>query len=199
MGKGLDTREAILHHCVKRAVNVGLEGLSIGMLAKELGMSKSGLFAHFKSKEALQLAVIDHVAEVFVQRVIGPALRTPRGRARLRALADGWLAWLRGNPFGCGCFFQGASVEFQGRPGVIRQRIAEHQRDWLELIATVAGTAVKEGTLSPETNLSLFAYEFHSAGLIHQHASRLLDNPDADQLAHDVFARLIDAPQRQAS
>ncbi len=199
VGKGLDTRETILDHSVKRALDVGLEGLSIGGLAKELGMSKSGLFAHFKSKEALQLAAVDHVADVFVQNVIRPALQAPRGRVRLRALADGWLGWLRTNPFGGGCFFVRASVEFRGRPGSIRDRIVAHERDWLDVIVTVAQTAVKEGTLPQSTDLEHYAYEFHAGGLIHQHAAELLDDPRANEVAAAVFTRLIDGPQRAAS
>ena len=196
--KGQETREAILHHGVKRAIDLGLEGLSIGMLARELGMSKSGVFAHFKSKEGLQLAVIDHVAEVFLQAVIRPALKAPRGRARLQALADSWLRWLADNEFGGGCFFVAASVEFQGRPGVVRTRLANHQRDWLELVENVARTAIAEGTLPADTELGRFAYEFHAAGLIQQHASRLLDDPRAADIARLSFDRLINTPNAKA-
>jgi AcrR family transcriptional regulator len=198
--KGLETREAILQHSVRRAIDIGLEGLSIGLLAKELGMSKSGVFAHFKSKEGLQLALIDHVADVFLQQTIRPALRAPRGRARLQALADSWLAWLLDNEFGGGCFFVAASVEYQGRPGPIRQRLVAHQRDWLELIENVARTAVAEGSLAEDTDLERFAYEFHAAGLIQQHASRLLDDPRAAEIARAAFERLINpSTQLQAS
>ena len=196
--KGQETREAILHHGVERAIVLGLEGLSIGMLARELDMSKSGVFAHFRSKEGLQLAVIDYVAEVFLQRTIRPALKAPRGRARLEALADSWLAWLRDNEFGGGCFFVAASVEFQGRPGPVRARLVSHQRDWLELIENVARTAVAEGSLPADTDLERFAYEFHAAGLIHQHASRLLEDPRAGDIARETFSRLIHPTQIQA-
>jgi AcrR family transcriptional regulator len=167
------------------------------MLAKELSMSKSGVFAHFKSKEGLQLAVVDYVAEAFLQDTIRPALKTRRGRARVQALADNWLSWLKSNEFGGGCFFVGASVEFQARPGAVRTRLVEHQRDWLELIQNVARTAVAEGTLPDDTDLERFAYEFHAAGLIHQHASRLLADPRAADIARDAFARLIN-PQHRA-
>jgi AcrR family transcriptional regulator len=191
--KGTSTRDAILHHAVTRAINLGLEGLSIGMLARELGMSKSGVFAHFKSKQGLQLAVIDHVADAFLQQTIRPALRAPRGRARLWALADSWLEWLRTNQFGGGCFFVAASAEFQGRPGPVRERLVAHQRDWLELIANVARTAIAEGTLPEGTDVAHFAYEFHAAGLIHQHAARFMDDPRAAELARETFGRVIPA------
>lgn len=189
--KGEATREAILHHCVQRAIDIGLEGLSIGMIARELEMSKSGVFAHFKSKEALQVAVVDHVAEVFTQRVVRRALSAPRGRRRLAALAQSWTAWLRDNPFGHGCFFVAADVEFQARPGAVRERLVEHQRDWLELISTVAGTAVKEGSLAADLDLDRFAYEFHAVGLLHQHAARFMDDPRALELATAAFERLV--------
>jgi len=200
VSKGTETRDAILHHSVERAIDLGLEGLSIGMLARELGMSKSGVFAHFKSKQALQLAVIDHVADMFVQATIRPALREARGRRRIWALAEGWFAWMADNPFGEGCFFVAAEAEFQGRPGPVRDRLIAHNRDWLDLIGNVAKTAVAEGSLDPETDLEAFALQFHAAGLIQQHAARLLDDPRANEVARAMVARLLgDDPVAAAS
>ena len=135
---------------------------------------------------------LDGLGAPYVQ-LDGMAPENKELRKELWALADAWLEWLRTNQFGGGCFFVAASAEFQGRPGAVRERLVAHQRDWLDVIATVARTAIAEGTLPEDTDLALFAYEFHAAGLIHQHATRLLDDPRAEDLAHEAFERLIPA------
>src|SRR5687768_6462623 len=116
MRKGEATRQVILDHAATLASEVGLEGLTIGSLAEALNLSKSGLFAHFRSKEALQVQVLEHVAARFVERVVKPALRAPRGEARLRALFDNLLEWPKIEAFPGGCPIIAATSELDSRP-----------------------------------------------------------------------------------
>jgi AcrR family transcriptional regulator len=146
MGKGAETRDLILRRALDLASIDGLEQLTIGLLAKTVGMSKSGLFAHFKSKEQLQLSVLQAATERFVRDVVSPALRRPRGRPRVEALFELWLAWESAFPGGCP--YQAAIVEFDDRPGVVRDYLVETQRDWQDAITQ----AVRIGTTS--TNIS---------------------------------------------
>src|SRR5882757_1144062 len=111
MGKGEVTRQAILERAASVATQLGLEGLTIGRLAEDLGLSKSGLFAHFQSKEALQLAVVEFAAERFVEAAVKPSFTASRGEPRVRALFDNWLAWARKSGLAAGCFFVAAAAE----------------------------------------------------------------------------------------
>ena len=144
-GVGDATREAILRLAADQASVDGLEGLSIGQLATALGMSKSGLFAHFGSKELLQLATIEHARRRYVHAVLVPALQAPRGIERLNALCDSFLSYVERAVFPGGCFFAAAMAEYGGKePGPVRDLIAECQHQWtstLQRAATEARTA----------------------------------------------------------
>jgi AcrR family transcriptional regulator len=143
-GKGAQTRAAILAHAVDLASVDGLEGLTIGRLAAELEMSKSGLFAHFGSKQELQLAIVDTAAQRFRAAVIEPALTAPDGAGRLRAMADGYIAHLTSDPYSGGCFWAATSAEYDDRPGPVRDAIAAALDAWLaelERQARIAGAA----------------------------------------------------------
>ena len=142
MAKGEATRQAILAKAVSLAKLVGVSGLSIGRLAEITGLSKSGLFAHFGSKEALDVAVVDEASHQFVADVVVPALREPRGEPRVRAMFDRWSEW--GSREG-GCFFVGASAELDDRPGPARDRLVQAIRDWVDALATAARIAISEG------------------------------------------------------
>src|SRR5258707_9265761 len=122
--RGLKTRRAILRKAVNLASLEGLEGLTIGKLASELHISKSGLFAHFGSKEDLQCAVVDTARDIFVEKVVRPANEF-HGLKRLRALCENWLSYGEGKVFPGGCFFSAASLEFDDRPGRVRDQIVE--------------------------------------------------------------------------
>src|SRR6201987_40522 len=128
--RGLRTRRAILRKAVNIASVEGLEGLKIGRLASVLRISKSGLFAHFGSKEDLQCAVVDEAREIFVERVVRPAYQF-QGLQRLRALCENWLAYGEQGVFPGGCFFSAASLEFDGRPGRGREQIVGLMRRWV--------------------------------------------------------------------
>ncbi|MEJ7634067.1 TetR/AcrR family transcriptional regulator [Aeromicrobium sp.] len=190
MSKGQETREAILTEATTLAAKVGLTGMTIGQLAAHTGMSKSGLYAHFASKEALQIQILRHTRERFVDRVIRPALSAPRGIARLRTLFDGWLAWSEAFEDG-GCLFVAACSELDDRPGPVRDALVRDELDWLELIATVTAAAVSEGQLRADTDVHQVAYELHALTLAHQHASRMLQDPRAPERVHRAFDSII--------
>jgi AcrR family transcriptional regulator len=196
MRKGDATRAAILERGVRHATQTGLEGLSIGRLATELGLSKSGLFAHFRSKEALQIQVLDASAERFVQEVVRPALREPRGERRLRAIFERWLAWTQTNSGPGGCLFV-AAAELDDRPGAVRERLVALQKGWLEILATVYRTGVEERQFRRDVEPDQFAYDLYSVMLGFHHAARLLRDPNADARANAAFERLIASVRRE--
>jgi AcrR family transcriptional regulator len=128
--RGEQTRRQILRRAAEIASVEGLEGLSIGRLATELEISKSGVFAHFGSKEELQLSTVRAAAAIFARQVVDPVLTVPPGRARLELLLDGWLAYSENRTFPGGCFFYAVQAEFDARPGRVREAIAGYGREW---------------------------------------------------------------------
>ncbi|HCB07556.1 MAG TPA: TetR family transcriptional regulator [Nocardioides bacterium] len=145
--RGDETRRVVLRRAVDLASVEGLDGVTIGRLAQELSISKSGLFAHFGSKEELQLATIRAARAIFALAVVVPAREQPAGLARLRALLDGWLDYSRGRQFPGGCFFARATHEYAARPGPVRDALAEVDREWLELVAATVEEARVLGEL----------------------------------------------------
>ncbi len=160
--KGQRTRQSILERAVDVASLEGLEGLTIGRLADELGMSKSGLFAHFGSKEELQIAAIDAAAKRFIDAIYSPALQEPRGYPRLMAICRAWLSYLRRGVFAGGCFFAAASFEFDGRPGPVRDRVRRLMDDWIGALEKAIRMAIEEGHLDPELDAAQLAFELNS-------------------------------------
>jgi AcrR family transcriptional regulator len=197
--KGETTRQAILEHATARASKVGLEGLSIGGLAEDLELSKSGLFAHFQSKETLQLQVVDHAASRFVDAVVRPALNAPRGEPRVRAVFERWMEWPRQMPLPGGCFFVSAISEFDDRPGLVRDRLVQLQRDWLETIANTVRTAIAEGHFHADADPEQFAHDLYGVMLGYHHAARLLGDPRATERARRAFEALLRAARRPAA
>jgi AcrR family transcriptional regulator len=194
--KGQLTRQVILQRAVQLSSKVGLEGLTIGTLAEDLELSKSGLFAHFQSKEALQLRTLEFAAVSFVDLVIRPALAAPRGIPRVQALFESWLDWPRRDPLQGGCFFVAAASELDDRPGPLRDRLVGMQKDWLELIATTVRTAVLEGDLLESLEPEQFAHDLYGIMLGYHHASRLLSDPEAEHRARKAFDRLLTHARR---
>jgi AcrR family transcriptional regulator len=193
VGKGDERRQLILERAAQTASRLGLEGLTIGQLASDLGLSKSGLFAHFQSKEALQVQTLRHAAELFVDRVVRPALKAPRGERRLRALFERWLAWAEADVLKGGCLFVAAATELDDLDGPVRDELVRQQRDWLELIANVARTGITEGDFRPGLDGEQLAYELYGVMLAYHHARRLLRDPRAPQRARDAFDALVEA------
>ena len=193
MGKGAQTREAILERSLSLASHLGLEGLTIGRLAEELDLSKSGLFAHFRSKEELQLQTLQRAAEQFVEAVVRPALAVRRGERRVRALFERWLRWPEVVPQPGGCIFVAAAAELDDRPGPARDLLVRLQRDWLDVIATTVRAASTEGDFRRDVDPGQFAYELYGIMLVSHHATRLLRDPKAAERADRAFTRLVDS------
>src|SRR5688572_16431960 len=191
MGKGEQTRETILLHALGLATQVGFEGLTIGRLADELKLSKSGLFAHFGSKENLQVKVLEVASRRFVDEVVRPALSAPRGIRRVRALFERWLAWEMSPSLPGGCPFNAAATELDDRPGPARDYVVRSQRDWLDTIANTARTAVQERDFQASLDCEQFAYELQSIMLGYAHASRLLKDPKARTRTERAFEALL--------
>jgi AcrR family transcriptional regulator len=191
VGKGEQTRETILLHALKLATQVGFEGLTIGRLADELELSKSGLFAHFGSKENLQVKVLELASRRFVDEVVRPALSAPRGIRRVRALFERWLAWETSPSLPGGCPFNAAATELDDRPGPARDFVVQSQHDWLDTIANTARTAVQEREFAPDLDCEQFAYELQSIMLGYSHASRLMKDPRARARTERAFEALL--------
>lgn len=193
MSKGDSTRSAILDVALATASKVGLEALSIGELAKEAGLSKSGLFAHFESKEDLQIEVVKKAIARFVEVVITPALKRPRGEPRVRALFENWFHWSRASELPGGCLFIAASSEFDDRPGPLRDLLLASQKDWLAALAQAARIAVEEGHFRADLDPDQFAWQEDAFILGYHHAARLLRARDAEKRARSAFESLIRA------
>lgn len=189
--KGEMTRQTILDFASGLASRVGLEGLSIGKLAERLQLSKSGLFAHFRSKEALQIQVLEHAAARFVENVIKPALAAPRGEPRVRAVFERWRQWPQASGMAGGCFFVAAATELDDRPGPAREVLVRQQKDWLDVLANVARTAVAEGHFRADLDAEQFAFELYGIMLIFHFNQRLFAEPKAEYRANSAFESLI--------
>jgi AcrR family transcriptional regulator len=189
--KGDLTRAAILDAGLGLASEAGLDALTIGELARRVGLSKSGLFRHFESKENLQLQVLERTAERFVELVVAPALKQPRGGPRLRALFENWLAWPEEAELPGGCPFVSAASELDDRPGPVRDRLVAYQRDWLETLATATRAGIAEGKLRAGLDVDQFVFEIFSLTLAYHHFRRLLRVPEAQARARRAFERLL--------
>ena len=156
------TRAEILRRAVDIASADGLEGVSIGRLAAELTMSKTGVFAHFGSKEELQLATVNMARDIFVVEVVEPALKSPRGIPRLSVLLHAWLSYVERIVFRGGCFFAAASAEFDSRPGKVRDKIAELTKAWVQALEDEVREARRLNQLSKTADPRQLAFELHA-------------------------------------
>ena len=163
--RGEVTRRAILGRAMQLASAEGLQDLSLARLASELGMSKSGLFAHFGSKEELQLSTLRAARRVFIDQAVTPAEEIPEGIERLAALLGTWLDYIGGDVFEGGCLFMEAAAEFDNRPGPVRDLIAETMGMWLALLTEQAEAALARGELEAGTDPARLAWELHAFGL----------------------------------
>jgi len=176
------TRQAILDTAAALASEHGLESLSIGGLATKSGLSKSGLFAHFGSREELQLATVDHAAGIFVREVIEPGRSAPRGVSRIWALLDAYLVYIERGVFAGGCFFATTSVEFKDRPGPVRDRIGEQVGQWRSYIVHAVEQAQELGELDPAADPRRIAFELNA--FVQSAKSQHVFFGDARALAH---------------
>jgi AcrR family transcriptional regulator len=191
--KGEATRQAILDHAMVLARQVGLDAITIGRLAEDLELSKSGLFAHFQSKEALQVQVLEAAAERFISTVIRPALAVRRGEPRLRDLFERWLDWEGRQRTPGGCIFVQASVELDDREGPARDRLVQMQKDWLGVMATMVRGAITERHFRRSVDPDQFAHDLNGIMLAYHHAARLLKDRAAEQRARAAFEALVRA------
>ena len=175
--KGERTRHAILTTAADLATEEGLDPLSIGRLAEATGLSKSGLFAHFGSKEELQIATVEHAASLFVDAVIAPARSAPKGLPRVWALCDHKIGYLERQVFPGGCFFAATSVEFSHRPGPVRDRIEEMLRSWLSYLEHAVEQAQEAGELVDTLSAREITFELDSFGMAANWQYRVFGDP----------------------
>lgn len=159
--KGAKTRQKILEFSVDVASAGGLEDLTIGRLAQDLGLSKSGLFAHFGSKEDLQMATVQAAAEVFITEIIVPTEDTENGLVRLYAMLDGWIEYVEKSIFRGGCFFFAVSAEMDDRPGKVRDLVAELTQSWVIKLENEAKLAIRLGELQNDCEVDLLIFQLH--------------------------------------
>lgn len=191
MGKGAETRERILDQAVRLASRDGLDGLTIGTLSSELGLSKSGLFAHFGSKEELQLATIRAAVDRFVAEVVTPAFEAPDGIDRLVALCDRWLTYSRTGVFPGGCFFFSVAAEYDAKPGRVRDEIAAARRAWLGAYESVIDAARRQGEIDPGVDPAALAFEIDALGMAANLHAQLCGEPGVyDRARAAIVARL---------
>jgi AcrR family transcriptional regulator len=188
--KGVATRELILSRAYELAQEGGLEGLSIGTVATSAGMSKSGVFAHFGSKEQLQLALLESVRERFVEFIRTPALSEPRGLPRLRKLTERWCEWSRAHL--SGCVLLSASVEYDGRrDGPIREQVLRLQSAWRDELKRAVALAVEVGHLKADTDTAQLAFEIYSLMLGLHHDAGLFGYNEARRRTELALDRLF--------
>lgn len=192
MGKGDETRSTILASAVALASEAGLAGVSIGALADRTGMSKSGLFAHFASKENLDVAILKEAVERFIANVVAPALKEPRGEPRVRALFDRWLRWPTLDFQPGGCVFMACGVELDDRPGPARDVLVAAQRDWIETLAQAARIAKEEAHFRPDLDEKQFAYELFSLVIGSYYVHRLSLDPRSAKRVRVAFDRIVE-------
>jgi AcrR family transcriptional regulator len=191
MRKGERTRELILDGAVRLASQLGLEGLTLGRLAEELELSKSGLFAHFGSKDDLQVQTLERAAQRFAEVVVRPAIAHPSGEPRLRALFQLWLDWPRKVKQPGGCIFMAAAAELDDRPGPARERLVAPQKEWLDAIGRVFRSGQDAGAFRRDLDPAQLAFEFMGIGMSCHFQARLLRDPRALERAREAFERLV--------
>lgn len=192
------TRAEILKRAVDIASAEGLEGVSIGRLATELAMSKTGIFAHFGSKQELQLAAVNMARDIFVSEVVEPALKSPRGVPRLSALLQAWLSYVERIVFRGGCFFAAASAEFDSRPGKVKDKIAELTKAWVVGLEKEVRESQKLNQLSKRVDPHQLVFELHAYVQEANWAFKLFDDKTSFARARSAIATRI-AAARTAS
>ena len=188
--KGQQTRAAILDAALSLASHMGLEGLSIGALAEVTQMSKSGVFAHFGSREELQISVIREYHTRFEEEVFFPAIREPRGLPRLRALFESWIRRVSVE-LDSGCIYISGAVEFDDRPGPVRDALASMVRAWHSALERAIVIAIEVGHLEADTDAAQMLFEIHGLILALHHDARFLRNPGVLDRARIGFERIV--------
>ncbi|MCA9265252.1 MAG: TetR/AcrR family transcriptional regulator [Planctomycetales bacterium] len=188
--KGEATRSRILDTALRLASLEGLEALSIGKLAARSGLSKSGLFAHFNSKQVLQKRVLEHAAERFIESVVMPAIGKKRGMPRLRSIFDNWLAWASSEGLPGGCVFVAAAAELDDKPGPVRDYLVRSQQDWIATLSRAVAISQEEGDVASDADPEQLAFELYGVMMSYHLYRRLLGNRSAKTRAQASFARI---------
>ena len=192
-----DSREETIRAAASVASVIGLGALSIGSLADELGMSKSGLVGRFGSKEQLQLAALEFAAETFRRTVYAPAAQEPAGLRRLTAICDAWIEYLRRPPFPGGCFLTTASVEFDARPGPVNEAVKRTVREWLGVLEYQAGKAVEQGEISAALDPRDIAFTINALAVGANCEFQLHGEPRSLACARGAMANVLASEPRQ--
>lgn len=191
MRKGQQTRAAILDQALDLASQAGLAGLTIGTLAERSGLSKSGLFAHFGSKEGLQLAIVQGVRDLYSELVFQPALRAPAGLPRLRAIVQNWLKWTGSARLPGGCIMTAAAYEFDDCPGPVKELISQSLRELRKTLVRSVRMAIEAGELRADTDAEQLAFEICAVYAGAQLDARLFGDPQAHTRALTAFDNLL--------
>ena len=186
------TRERILRQGLALMSQSGLAAVTLGVLADRVGMSKSGLFAHFRSKEAVQIELLTHMAEIARERVVEPSMKAAEGLPRLRALVRNWLGWAQRAGLPGGCPVAAGLFEFDDIEGLVRNKILEMEREWRGLLAELARRAVELGHFRHDLDVDQFVWELCGIYLSHHAAYRFLRAADAHRRAHTAFDALVE-------
>ncbi len=191
MGKGARTRATILKAAAETACLAGFEGLNLQPLADRVGMTKSGLYAHFGSKEALQIATLEYAAELFQTRIVAPAKTAPAGLPRLEGVFERWLDWPGNAGLPGNCPFFAGVVEFDDAEGPVRERLVRLFRDFRQVVEQLIASAARHGHLRPGTDPAQLAHELLALRYAHHWASGFMRDPAARERARAGFARLV--------
>jgi AcrR family transcriptional regulator len=186
------TRERILHQGLALMSQSGLGGVTLGVLAEQVGMSKSGLFAHFRSKEDVQIELLSHMAEFAAAHVIEPSMKAGEGLPRLRALVRNWFGWAQRAGLPGGCPVAAGLFEFDDVEGRVRNKILEMEGQWRRLLTELVERAVELGHLRRDLDVEQFVWELSGIYLGHHAAHRFLRSADADSRAQTAFQALLD-------
>ena len=190
--KGQHTRGVLLDAALSLASQLGLEGISIGALAQMVNMSKSGVFAHFGSREDLQVAIVDEYYTRFQAKVFMPALEQPRGLPRVRAMFENWINLVVTEEVQSGCIFISGAVDFDDRQGQVRDALQAAIGAWKNALIRAIEQAVQEGHLRADTDAQQMFFEVHGLILSAHYDVRFMDNPDATDRIHLGFDRIVD-------
>ena len=188
--KGQQTKAAIVDAALRMAAQVGLEGLSIGSLAETMGMSKSGVFAHFGSRDELQISVIREYYARFEAQVFQPAMAQPRGLPRVRALFENWMRFTSAE-LDSGCIFISGAVEFDDRPGPVRDALAEAVDAWIEAMTRAVAQACEQGHLAADADPRQISFEIHALILALHYEARFMRRPGSMERAEQGFRNIL--------
>jgi len=191
MAKGKDTKFTVLEVGLDMASQLGLECVTIGNLAKATNLSKSGLFAHFQSKENLQIEILNHAARSFSESVIIPALKIKAGIPRIRALVDNWIQW--SSELTGGCIFVSASADFSDRPGKVRDVLLHQQKEWIDCLKRIAQSAVQVGDFRQDIDDDQFAFDLYSLLLGFHLYYNLFDDAEIRKRQEAALTRILNS------